>query len=131
MTDDAAVTPEADSGLLDLWARLFAMARSGETETLAAYVDGGIPVNLTNDKGDSLLMLAAYHGHSDTVSALLARGADPNRLNDRGQSPLAGAVFKAEVEVIKVLLSDEADQHLGQPSAREIARMFGREELLP
>src|SRR5699024_9900387 len=45
------------------------------------------PQNLTNDSGDTLLMLAAYHGHADTVRALLTRGADPNRLNDRGQSP--------------------------------------------
>ncbi|WP_324273106.1 hypothetical protein [Blastococcus brunescens] len=31
-------------------------------------------MNLTNDKGDTLLILAAYHGHPGTVGALLDRG---------------------------------------------------------
>ena len=61
-----------------------------------AYVDAGVPADLTNDRGDSLVMLAAYHGHADAVRALLARGAEADRVNDRGQTPLAGAVFKGE-----------------------------------
>lgn len=85
---------EPDPELLELWARVFGFARGGETTRLAAYVDAGVPANLTNDNGDTLVMLAAYHGHPGTVAALLERGADPDRLNDRGQSPLAGATFK-------------------------------------
>jgi len=130
MSDDSSTSPEPDADLLDLWARVFAMARAGQTETLMAYVDAGISANLTNDKGDSLIMLAAYHGHSHTVSALVARGGDPNRLNDRAQSPLAGAVFKTETEVIHTLLAGGADPLVGQPSAIETARMFNREDLL-
>ncbi|MDT0275314.1 ankyrin repeat domain-containing protein [Blastococcus goldschmidtiae] len=60
------------------------LARQGETEVLAAYVDAGVPVDLTNDAGDTLLTLAAYHGHGDTVAALLARGADHARVSDKG-----------------------------------------------
>jgi hypothetical protein len=29
------------------------IAHTGETATLIAYVDAGIPANLTNDKGDT------------------------------------------------------------------------------
>jgi ankyrin repeat protein len=43
------------------------LARSGDADALAAYIDAGVPVNLTNDKGDTLLMLAAYHGHEAAV----------------------------------------------------------------
>lgn len=111
-------------------AKAFSFARHGESELLAAYVDAGIPVDLTNDSGDTLVMLAAYHGHSDTVAALLARGAEVNRLNDRGQSPLAGAVFKSETEIVKALLTAGADVHAGQPSALETARMFGNTAML-
>lgn len=50
-------------------------------------------MNLTNDKGDTLLTLAAYHAHPGTVGALLSRGADPARTNDRGRTALAVAVF--------------------------------------
>ncbi|WIX76076.1 ankyrin repeat domain-containing protein [Amycolatopsis carbonis] len=115
---------------LDLWARVFTMARKGDTERLAAYVDAGIPANLTNDRGDTLVMLASYHGHAETVTALLARGADPDRVNDRGQSPLAGAVFKDEPEVVKALVAGGADPRAGTPSAVEAATMFGNTGLL-
>jgi ankyrin repeat protein len=109
---------------------MFDLARTGSTTELATYVDQGVPANLTNDKGDSLLMLAAYHGHADLVEVLLDRGADANRVNDRGQTPLAGAVFKGEDDVVRVLLAGGADPGAGSPSALDTARMFGREDLL-
>ena len=49
----------ADAELIGLATKLFNLARGGDTAAIAAYVDAGVPVNLTNDKGDSLLMLAA------------------------------------------------------------------------
>ncbi|MEE1942688.1 ankyrin repeat domain-containing protein [Streptomyces sp. TRM 70361] len=130
-----APTPEStepahDPEVLQLAARVFDLARDGDTDTLAAYVDAGVPVNLTNDKGDSLLMLAAYYGRTPTVRALLERGADPNRINDRGQSPLSGAVFKDGAEMVRMLLAAGADPAAGQPSAIDTARVFGRDELL-
>jgi uncharacterized protein len=119
-----------DPAFLEFAGRLFDLARTGSTTELSAYVDQGVPVNLSNDKGDCLLMLAAYHGHADLVAALIARGADVNRANDRGQTPLAGAVFKGEDDVVRVLLDGGADPRAGCPSALDTARMFGREELL-
>src|SRR5688500_6946267 len=83
---------------------VFGRARRGETEQLAAYVDAGVPVDLANARGDTLLMLAAYHGHADTVDALIARGADVDRANDQGQTPLAGTIFKGEGAIIRALL---------------------------
>ncbi len=121
---------EPSDEMIELWSRGFQMAREGQTETLVAYVDAGIAVNLTNDRGDTLVMLAAYHGHAGTVKALLDRGADPNRLNDRGQSPLAGAVFKNDPDVVKALLEGGADPAAGTPSAVDTARMFGNTEML-
>ena len=125
-TGDGPVDPE----VVELATRVFDMARQGRAEELAAYVDAGVPVNLTNDRGDSLVMLAAYHGHTAAVEALLARGADPDRANDRGQTPLAGAVFKGETEVVRALVTAGADPAGGTPSAVDTARMFGKEDLL-
>ena len=120
----------ADPSLIDFATRIFNLARAGDTAAIAAYVDAGVPVNLTNDKGDTLLMLAAYHGHADTVAAVLQRGADPGRANDRGQTPLAGAVFKKEPQIVRALLDAGADPAAGQPSAADTAAMFGNEEFL-
>ncbi|MFF3755114.1 ankyrin repeat domain-containing protein [Streptomyces sp. NPDC002018] len=119
-----------DPEVVELATRIFDLARRGETEALAAYIDAGVPVNLTNDRGDSLLMLAAYHGHAPAVAALLERGAEAGRPNDRGQTPLAGAVFKGEDEVIRTLLAGGADPREGTPSAVDTARMFGKTDLL-
>lgn len=119
-----------DPEVVELASKIFDLARQGDTEALVAYVDAGVPANLTNDRGDSLLMLAAYHGHASAVTALLARGAEADRANDRGQTPLAGAVFKGEDAVIRALLDGGADPEAGTPSAVDTARMFGKADLL-
>jgi len=116
--------------VVELATRIFDLARRGETESLVAYLDAGVPAGLTNDRGDTLVMLAAYHGHADAVRVLLDRGAEADRANDRGQTPLAGAVFKGEEAVIRVLLDGGADASAGMPSAVDTARMFGKTELL-
>ncbi|MBF6475601.1 ankyrin repeat domain-containing protein [Nocardia gipuzkoensis] len=121
---------EIDPELIELATKVFDFARRGDTASLAAYVDAGVPVDLTNDAGDTLLMLAAYHGHADAVAALLKRSADPNRANDKGQTPLAGAVFKGETGIVRQLAAAGADPDAGTPSARTAAVMFGKTELL-
>jgi hypothetical protein len=126
-TSVSSLPPEA----LDLAGKLFDFARTGSTADLAPYVSAGIPPNMTNARGDTLLMLAAYHGQTETVSMLLSKGADPNTLNDRGQSPLAGAIFKGHDAVVKVLLEEgKADVTAGQPNAVDCAKMFKRDEAL-
>nr|POE77506.1 putative ankyrin repeat protein [Quercus suber] len=118
--------PEA----VDLANKLFDFAREGKTANLAQYITAGIPVNLTNHKGDTLLMLAAYHGQAETLKMLVERGADVNSLNDRGQGPIAGAVFKGHDEVVRILADGGADVRAGQPNAVDSAKMFRRDEYL-
>ncbi|KAM5545568.1 hypothetical protein V8D89_000771 [Ganoderma adspersum] len=116
---------------LDFAHRMFDAARDNNAELVLQAVDVGLPVNLTNDKGNTLLMLAAYNGHAGLVSELLTRGADGNRLNDQGQSPLAGAVFKGHDEVVRALVGGgHADPRIGTPTAIQTARMFKKDELL-
>ena len=113
-----------DPGVVELAGRVFDLARGGHAEDLAAYVDAGVPVNLTNDKGDTLLLLAAYHNHPAAVAALLARGADHSRANDRGQTALAAAVFRQSTEIVSMLMDAGADPDTGGPSARATAIFF-------
>jgi len=133
-TSTPATPPKSPSHLppaaLDLASKLFDLARSGSTAALHQYLLAGIPANLTNHSGDTLLMLASYHGHAATVRMLLERGADPNVLNERGQSPLAGAVFKGYGEVVGVLVGAGGDVWAGRPNAVETAGVFRRRDLL-
>ena len=102
---------------------MFDAAREGNKDVFAQALPRGLPANLTNDKGDSLVMLAAYHGHASLVELLIQHGADVNRLNDRGQSPLAGVVFKNEKECIEALLEGGADPEIGTPSALDATKV--------
>lgn len=118
-----------DQELQELAGKVFDFARNGQTDQLAEYLEHGVPVDLANQNGDTLVMLAAYKGHADTVGMLAKRGADVNKLNDRGQSPLAGAIFKKEESVIEALIAAGASPTVGTPSAVDTATMFGQEEL--
>ena len=113
-----------DPGVIALAAKVFDLAREGDTEQLTAYLDAGVPANLTNDKGDTLLILAAYRGHTETVRELVEHGADVSRANDRGQTALAAAVFKQSEPSVRILLGAGADPADGNPSAMATAQFF-------
>jgi uncharacterized protein len=121
----ADLTPEE----LERLVAVFDLARGGRTEELAQLLDAGLPVNLTNSSGDTLLILAAYHAHAETVALLLARGADHARVNDRGQTALGAAVFRRSKESTTLLLDHGADPDAGGRTAREIAAFFGLDEM--
>ena len=107
----------------------FDLARTGATAELAARVDAGVPVNLTNSGGDTLLVLAAYHAHPDTVRALLERGADHARVNDKGQTAIGAAVFRQASDIVTALLDAGADPELGRQSGVAVAQVFDLPEM--
>ncbi|KAF9073563.1 hypothetical protein BDP27DRAFT_1318502 [Rhodocollybia butyracea] len=117
--------------------RMFEAARAGDPEgVLVAAVEAGLPSNLTNHQGNTLLMLCAYCSPSEKVMqlsrTLLDKGADPNRLNDSGQSIIAGVVFKRVAsqcrdDLVQLLLERGANPRIGKPNAIETALMFVKE----
>lgn len=118
-------TPDALSDEeLEFLNSIFDLARQGNTEKLMSLLDQGIPANLTDAKGDTLLILAAYNGRDETVAGLLERGADINRLNDKGQGALTCAVFRKNEPLTRTLLANGADPHLGAQNAVAVAHMF-------
>ena len=127
--DHATSGPEIDEEVIAFAHQCFELARNGETEELARLVDAGLPVELTNDRGDTLLILAAYHRHDATVAALIQRGAELNRANDRGQTALASAVFRQHEPTVRLLLGAGADPEAGRQSAVVTAQVFGLGEM--
>ena len=109
---------------LALMQATFDYARDGDLPRLVEHLDAGVPVNLTNSAGDTLLILAAYHRHHETVRLLLERGADHARVNDKGQTALAAAVFRQDRGIVDDLLAAGADPDLGEQSAVAIATFF-------
>ncbi|MDO2932840.1 ankyrin repeat domain-containing protein [Paeniglutamicibacter sulfureus] len=123
MTDSNTPDALSDEELAFLHS-IFDLAREGKTEKLMAILDQGIPADLTDAKGDTLMILAAYNGHDETVSGLLERGADINRLNDKGQGALTCAVFRKNEPLTRMLVVNGADPHLGAQNALAVAQMF-------
>lgn len=121
--------PELSDDQLEFLNSLFDKARAGQTAALTSVIDQGIPVNLANHKGDTLLILATYHQHTDLVRALLDRGADTSPLNERGQSALTCAVFTQHTENVTTLLEAGADPDLGAQSARATVKAFELPEM--
>ncbi|HXI69977.1 MAG TPA: ankyrin repeat domain-containing protein [Verrucomicrobiae bacterium] len=108
-------------------------ARQGETESLAAMLRSGLPVNLADAKGQSLLMLASYHGHFGTTQLLLEKGADVDRRSDRGQTPLGGVAFKGYDSIAALLLEHGADIDADNGAGMTpimFASMFGRNKVV-
>ncbi|KAJ8092077.1 hypothetical protein PM082_024317 [Marasmius tenuissimus] len=112
---------------LDFAAKIFDAARNGQEEPLIAAIEAGLPVNLTNHQGNTILMLAAYAGHYGLSKSLLSHGADPDRLNDQGQSIVAGAIFKEHHDIVKLLVDSKANVRLGKPNGIESVHMFGKD----
>ena len=121
--------PELSDAELAFLHETFELARSGRTDELATRVDAGVPVDLTNAAGDTLLLLAAYHAHPDTVQALLDRSADTGRVNDRGQTALGAAVFRQSTDTVVRLLAAGASPDVGRQSARAVAAFFDLPEM--
>lgn len=123
----------ADQEFVDFAQEVFQLARSGDAPTLVRLLQKGLPPNMSNHKGDTLLMLAAYHGRIEATKVLLEAGADPDRYNDMGQTPLGGAAFKGNLPIIELLLSHGAQPEFAPPGGKTplmFAAMFNRTEIV-
>jgi len=108
------------------------LARAGGTAALGARLAAGLAVDARDEKGNTLLMLAAYHGQAETVRMLLGAGAEADGRNAKGQTPLGGAAFKGHAEVVRLLLEAGADPAADQGgvTAADLAVTFGRHEIV-
>ena len=131
--DSQSAKPVPDEETIELATKLFNCARLGDTETFREYLPKGLPPNLCNQKGDSLLMLASYHGHVETTRVLLEHGADPEMYNDNGHHPLSGAAFKGHLAMAELLITHGASVNARSPddkTALMFAAMFDNAEIV-
>lgn len=103
------ITKEEEQRYEELCQMAFDMARNDECQSLEKMISAGLPVNLKNHKGNSLLMLSSYNGAFKTTQMLLNHGASVDERNDRGQTPLAGVCFKGDFPMVKLLVENGAD----------------------
>jgi uncharacterized protein len=132
-THTAMITEAERSRYAELQQMALDAARQGDTEMLRPMFEAGMPVELKDGKGNTLLMLAAYHGNAETVELLLEYRAEPDVRNDRGQTPLAGVAFKGHIGVARLLLATGADPLADQGGGKTpvmFAAMFGHPDMV-
>jgi ankyrin repeat protein len=66
---------------------------AGDLRGVRALLDGGKPVELTDEHGSTLLHIAAIHGRRDIAAFLLGRGAAVEARDASGDTPLHGAAY--------------------------------------
>lgn len=90
---------------------LFAAARSGDVDAVAAQLDAGVAVDAIDKYGATALAMAAGEGHIEVLRLLLDRGADVDHAEDfYGARPLDLALFfRGELEAAKLLLEHGAE----------------------
>jgi len=130
---ETEITPAEEKRYAELQLMALEAARAGDALVLRFMVEAGLPVNLRDLKGNTLLMLACYHGHVEAVACLLEGGAEPDRRNLRGQTPLGGVAFKGYVEIAELLLNAGADLNADQGGGTTplmLASLFGRVDMV-
>ena len=108
------------------------LARKGDTAGLALLLKDGLAVDAQDAKGNTLLMLAAYHGKAETVATLLKARATVDLRNAKGQTPLGGVAFKGYVDIATLLLEAGADPvaDQGGSTPADFATLAGKTEIL-
>ncbi len=98
------LTLEEEKKMEEFCQQAFDFARQNDKQSLEVMLDSGLNVNLANHKGNTLLMLAAYHNSLDVARMLLERGALVDKKNDKNQTPLAGVCFKGYYQMAQLLI---------------------------
>ncbi len=127
------ITQQDEQRYAELCGKAFEFARHDEKEELQKMIEAGLSVNLKNEKGDSLIMLASYRNSLETVKMLIEKGARVDERNDKNQTPLAGACFKGHLEVVKALVEAGADINANNgmgATPHTFAMIFGRTEVV-
>lgn len=99
-------------------------AREGDVTTLEAYLQAGYPQDIVTDRGDTLLILAAYYGRKEAVETLLElKTTKVDAVNAMGFTALAGAAFKGHEHIALLLLEHGASVN-GSNRAKQTPLMF-------
>ena len=82
------------------------------TEIIEQRIGSGIDVNLKDDKGCSLLHIAAGNEADDMINILIANNSDENAADVNGEKPLIFACEKNRISNIRTLIEHCADVNL-------------------
>ncbi|KAF2367448.1 Ankyrin repeat-containing domain [Trinorchestia longiramus] len=92
--------------------QLMPAVASGDTETLALWLDWGLSPNTCGSLGWSLLHHASVSGQAEVAALLIDRGANLETLDSNKSSALHAASFHGSKDIVKLLLKNGANPNL-------------------
>ncbi len=103
----------------------FELAREGRVGPMGEMIDAGVPVDVRNARGDTMLIVAAYAKEAHAVAELIRRGASLDEENRMGQTAISCAVFRNDAQILSLLLDAGANPDAGFRTGLQIAQQFG------
>jgi len=126
----------------ELDSQLFEAAENGDTKKAKELLDKGADINATNNRGATVLMIAAGRDVIEITKMLIERGADVNAKTKDGSTALMSAAHNDRYEQAKLLIERGADvntkaengltalkiAHRGQYNIDDLLRKHGATE---
>ena len=108
-------------------------AKKGDVSKVAEMLEAGMPVDITNEDGETALITASCYNQTDVVRCLLKNGANVNKQDRDGCTVLHVASCSNNTDVMRLLLAygarkDIQDKHGMTPI--DVARRWNRKEAL-
>src|SRR5712692_5901308 len=90
-------------------ASFISAGRRGDTAMVVALMGQGLSAEVDDERGFTVLEIAAMAGHAETVRAMLDRGARPDGRDQFGQTPLLLASGHGRTAIVSLLLCRGAE----------------------
>lgn len=86
---------------------IFNYIEEGDIKKVKQLIKSGVDINIRNNVGSTILMLASYNGHKEIVKILIENGADVNLQNRNGWTALMCVCD--DKEIVELLINAGAN----------------------
>ena len=101
----SGASPDVNTDLALLRPIITVFSSLGYHDMVSLLLEFGADINISNDSGQSALILAALEGQLETVRLLVENGAKLNQVDQSGECAVVGAARKGQFAVVEYLVS--------------------------
>ena len=100
--DERSANAQAGKGKVS--ERFLLCALHGDLDRIISMIEDGVPTDVTDNAGSTLLHYAAQGGHTNVIQELVEKGCNLNAVNTYGCTPLHIAAAHGRLEAVTLLL---------------------------
>jgi ankyrin repeat protein len=103
--------------------------RDATSELVDMLVRHGAKINLTDNDGNTAIIIAAEGANPEVLKALIDAGADVRLGNKQGQTALMNAVSGGDIESVRLLIQAGADVNARNKDGENVLDQTSDEEI--